>query len=156
MFRACRDGRRMVRLRLYVNGEFQHSPSAPALPLSAREAITQADFGHSLVPAPWPVQPDTPIPAMDRARLLDAYVAMNVSNWQISYGKQSLWWGPDEGGGVMFSDNADPLTMFRVNRVTPFKLPSFLGVLGPMRVEFFIGQYTGYEFMFTPSGLVGQ
>ena len=56
----------------------------------------------------------------------------------------------------MLSDNADPLTMFRVNRVTPFKLPSFLGVLGPMRVEFFIGQYSGYEFMFTPSGLVGQ
>ena len=78
---------------------------------------------------------------------------MNLSNWQLSYGKQSLWWGPDEGGGMMFSDNADPLTMFRVNRVTPFKLPSFLGVLGPMRVEFFLGQYSGYEFMFTPSGL---
>ena len=56
----------------------------------------------------------------------------------------------------MLSDNADPLTMFRINRVTPFKLPSFLGVLGPMRVEFFIGQYSGYEFMFTPSGLVGS
>ena len=57
---------------------------------------------------------------------------------------------------MMLSDNANPLTMFRINRVTPFKLPSFLGVLGPMRLEFFIGQYSGYEFMFTPSGLVGQ
>jgi hypothetical protein len=56
----------------------------------------------------------------------------------------------------MLSDNADPLTMFRINRVTPFKLPSFLGLLGPMRVEFFVGQYSGYQFMFTPSGLVGQ
>jgi hypothetical protein len=56
----------------------------------------------------------------------------------------------------MFSDNAAPLTMFRVNRTTPFQLPGFLGLLGPMRVEFFLGQYTGYEFMFTPSGLVGQ
>ena len=141
---------------VYADGEFQHSPSAAALPLSAREAITQEDFSHSLVPAPWPVPPDTPTPAIDRARFLDAYVAMNASNWQISYGRQSLWWGPDEGGGVMFSDNAAPLTMFRVNRATPFQLPSFLGVLGPMRVEFFLGQYTGYEFMFTPSGLVGQ
>ncbi len=25
-----------------------------------------------------------------------------------------------------------------------------------MRVEFFVGQYSGYQFMFTPSGLVGQ
>jgi hypothetical protein len=57
---------------------------------------------------------------------------------------------------MMMSDNAQPLRMFRVNRVTPFKLPSFLGVLGPMRLEFFLGQYSGYEFMFTPEGLVGQ
>jgi membrane-associated phospholipid phosphatase len=141
---------------VYVNSEFQHSPSAPALPLAARQAISLADFGRSIVPAPWPVEPDTPTPSVDRAHLLDAYVAMNVSDWQLSYGKQSLWWGPDEGGGMMLSDNADPLTMFRVNRVTPFKLPSFLGILGPMRVEFFIGQHSGYEFMFTPEGLVGQ
>ena len=141
---------------IYANGEFQHSPSAPALPLAARQAISIADFGRGTVPPPWPVAPDTPTPSVDRAHLLDAYVAMNVSDWQLSYGKQSLWWGPDDGGGMMFSDNADPLVMFRVNRVTPFKLPGFLGVLGPMRAEFFLGQYSGYEFMFTPSGLVGQ
>ena len=81
---------------------------------------------------------------------------MNLSDWQLSYGKQSLWWGPDEGGGMMLSDNADPLTMFRINRVTPFKLPGFLGFLGPIRAEFFLGQYSGYQFMFTPLGLIGQ
>jgi membrane-associated phospholipid phosphatase len=141
---------------VYVTGEYQHSPSAPALPLAARQAISIADFGRGTVPPPWPVAPDTPTASVDRAHLLDAYVAMNLSDWQLSYGKQSLWWGPDEGGGMMLSDNADPLTMFRINRVSPFQLPSFLGLLGPMRVEFFIGQYSGYEFMFTPSGLVGQ
>jgi hypothetical protein len=141
---------------VYVDAEFQHSPSAAALPLAARNAIALADFGRSIVPQPWPVQPDTPTPAVNRARLLDTYVAMNMSNWQLSYGKQSLKWGPDEGGGMMLSDNADPLSMFRINRVTPFKLPSFLGWLGPMRLEFFVGQYSGYQFMFTPTGLVGQ
>jgi membrane-associated phospholipid phosphatase len=140
----------------YIRSEFQYSPSAPALPLAAREAISTADFSHDIIPPPFPVPPDTPTSAIDRGRLLDAYVAMNVSNWQFSYGKQSLWWGPDEGGGMMISDNADPMTMFRINRVTPFKLPGFLGIFGPMRVEFFIGQHTGYEFMFTPMGLVGQ
>ncbi len=141
---------------MYVSGEFQHSPSAPALPLAAREAITLADFSHSIVPPPFPVPPDNPTPAVNRGRLLDSYVAMNLSDWQLSYGNQSIWWGPDIGGGMMLSDNADPLRMFRVNRVTPFKLPSFLGVLGPMRLEFFLGQYSGYEFMFTPAGLIGQ
>ena len=141
---------------IYVRSEYQHSPWAPALPLAARDAISEADFAHSIVPPPFPVPPDTPTSAVDRGRLLDAYVAMNVANWQLSYGNQSLWWGPDEGGAMMMSDNAQPLRMFRVNRVTPFKLPSFLGVLGPMRLEFFLGQYSGYEFMFTPQGLVGQ
>jgi hypothetical protein len=141
---------------IYVRSEYQHSPSAPALPLAARQAISLADFSHSIVPAPFPVPPGTPTPSIDRGRLLDTYVAMNLSDWELSYGKQSLWWGPDEGGAMMLSDNADPLTMFRINRVTPFKLPGFLGFLGPIRVEFFLGQYSGYEFMFTPLGLVGQ
>ena len=34
---------------------------------------------------------------------------------------------------MMFSDNADPINMFRIDRVTPFRLPSFLGLFGPMR-----------------------
>jgi membrane-associated phospholipid phosphatase len=141
---------------LYVNGEFQHSDSAPALPLTARQAISQEDFSHEFFPPPFPVPPDTPTAAINRGRLLDAYVAMNLSDWQLSYGKQSIWWGPSKGGGMMLSDNADPLTMFRINRVTPFKLPSVLGVLGPMRLEFFIGQYSGYEFVLAPSGLLGH
>lgn len=141
---------------VYVRGEYQHSPSAPALPLSAREAIPIEDFSHSIVPPPFPVPPDAPTLAVNRGRLLDTYVAMNLADWQFSYGNQSIWWGPDAGGAMMLSDNADPLRMFRINRVTPFKLPSLFGLLGPMRVEFFLGQYSGYEFMFTPAGLIGQ
>ena len=139
---------------VYIRSEYQHSPSAPALPLSARETISQFDIGilSYLIPPPYPVPPDTPTASIDRARLLDTYVAMNVSDWQLSYGKQSLWWGPSEGGGMMLSDAADPLTMFRVNRVKPLSL----GFLGEVRSEFFIGQYSGYEFMYTPLGLVGQ
>jgi len=81
---------------------------------------------------------------------------MNVSDWQFSFGNQSLWWGPEQGGPLMFSNNAAPLRMFRANRVTPFTLPSFLGFLGPMRVEAFLGQFSGYEFVFTPNGLIGN
>jgi membrane-associated phospholipid phosphatase len=141
---------------VYVRGEFQHSPSAPALPQDARDAISQADFGHSIVPQPFPVPPGTPTAAFDQGRFLDTYVAMNLSDWQLSYGNQSLWWGPSQGGAMMFSDNAAPIRMFRVNRVSPFTLPSFLGFLGPMRLEGFIGQFSGYEFVFTPAGLAGQ
>ena len=142
-------------LAVYVRGEYQHSPSAPALPLTATEAISRADFGAEF-PPPYPVPPDTPTSAFNQGRFLDTYVALNLSDWQLSYGNQSLWWGPSQGGPMMFSDNARPIRMFRVNRVRPFTLPSFLGLLGPMRLEGFVGQYSGYQFMLTPSGLVGQ
>jgi capsule assembly protein Wzi/PAP2 superfamily protein len=139
---------------VYVRGEYQHAPSTPALPLSARQVASQVDSLEkgSVVP----VAPGTPFPAVDQFRLLEGYVAMKLENWEVSFGKQSLWWGPGQGGPMMFSDNAEPIAMFRVNRVTPFKLPSILGLLGPMRTEFFLGQLSGYEFIQTPLGLTGQ
>ncbi|MGA2019613.1 MAG: capsule assembly Wzi family protein [Candidatus Sulfotelmatobacter sp.] len=145
-------------LAVYVRGEYQHSPSAPALPLTARDAISVADFSRIGLPSgtTFPVPPDTPISPFNEGRFLDTYVALNLSDWQLSYGNQSLWWGPSQGGPMMFSDNAAPIRMFRVNRVTPFTLPSFLGLFGPMRLEAFLGQYSGYEFVDAPSGLVGQ
>jgi len=36
--------------------------------------------------------------------------------------------------------------MLRYDRVSPFKLPGFLGALGPMRVQFFIGRLSGQQF----------
>lgn len=140
----------------YVRGEYQHSPFAPALPLLARLAISQEDFAHSQVVPPLPVPPDIPTAAFNQGRFLDAYVALNLSNWQLSYGNQSLWWGPSAGGPLMFSDNGEPVRMFRINRVAPFTLPSFLSIIGPIRLEAFLGQYSGQEFVYSPSGLVGQ
>jgi membrane-associated phospholipid phosphatase len=139
------------RLVAYVRGEYQHAPSSPALPLAARQFIAGVD-GPTL-----PVPPGTPNPTVDHFQLLDAYLAMNFENWQLSYGKQSLWWGPSVGGPLMFSDNATPVTMFRINRVSPFKLPSILGWMGPVRMELFVGQLAGHEFLFDDVvGLVGQ
>ena len=139
-------------LVVYARGEFQHSPSAPALPLAAREAISLADFKQIGGLTSFPVPPGTPTSAFSEGRFLDTYVALNLSDWELSYGNQSLWWGPSQGGAMMFSNNAAPIRMFRVNRITPFTLP----LLGPMRVEAFIGQYSGYEFVYSPTGLVGQ
>ena len=134
---------------VYVRGEYQHAPEGAALSDTARQTIQTVD---SLPFAP----PGTPPATIDRFRLLDAYVAMGLENWQVSFGKQSLSWGPGQGGPMMVSNNADPVNMFRVSRVTPFKLPSIFGWLGPMRTEFFLGQLAGYEFILSPSGLVGQ
>ena len=133
----------------YVRAEYQQSPSAPSLPEAAL-IINNRTIAPALTP------PATPIPSVSQMQLLDAYVGLNFDNLQITFGQQSLWWGPGNGGPMLFSNNAPPIRMFRINRITPLKLPSFLHWLGPMRTEFFFGQLTGYEFVFNPSGLVGQ
>ena len=131
----------------YVRGEEQSAPSIPAYSLTTRQAIQQVDF-YPQVP------PGTPQSSVARFRLLDAYVGLAWSDWQISFGKQSLSWGPGDGGSMTFSNNAQPVNMFRISRTTPLKLPSILGLLGTMRTEFFFGQLAGQEFLQNPSGVV--
>ena len=134
----------------YLRGEYQHAAAGPELPLAARQFISNADFGLPLPPAQL-------FPSVDRFRALDAYVAMKFENWQVSFGKQSLWWGPGEGGSMMFSDNAEPVTMLRISRMSPIKLPSIFGLMGPVRTEFFVGRLSGHEFIYgAPTGLQGQ
>jgi membrane-associated phospholipid phosphatase len=134
----------------YLRGEYQHAPAGTALPLAARQYISNIDFGLPLPPAQL-------LQSVDRFRALDAYVAMNLEDWQISFGRQSLWWGPGQGGSMMFSDNAEPVTMLRISRVSPIKLPGIGGWLGPVRTEFFVGRLSGQEFVYgAPTGLLGQ
>jgi membrane-associated phospholipid phosphatase len=139
----------------YVRGEFQYAPSAPALTASVRQLIPLIqDIKVQNVPI---VPPAVPIGQVDRLQLLDAYIGITLYNWQVTFGKQSLWWGPGKGGSMMLGNNADPINMFRIDRVSPFKLPSILGWMGPMRVEFFLGQLAGHNFIFgESSGLTGS
>jgi len=57
---------------------------------------------------------------------------------------------------MMFSNNAEPVNMFRINRISPLQLPSILKFLGPVRMEFFVGQLDGHHFVNGPSGLTGS
>ena len=141
-------------LTAYVRGEYQHAPSIPALSAQARQFLESADWnGAPLLPEP----PDVGSPVVNRLQLMDAYVAVNVEDWQLSFGKQSLWWGPSQGGPMMFSDNAVPVTMLRLDRVSPFHLPWLFGLMGPTRWEFFLGRLSGHDFVFGYStGLIGQ
>jgi membrane-associated phospholipid phosphatase len=126
---------------IYARGEYQSAPSAPSLSPAAVSFISEAD---SLPPNP----PSMPIAAISRFQLLDAYVGMTLADWQISFGRQSLWWGPGEQGAMLFTNNAQPLNkMFRISRVSPFRLPSGLGLLGDIRMEFFLGQVAGQQFI---------
>jgi membrane-associated phospholipid phosphatase len=126
---------------LYVRGEYQHSPSAPGYSPAALQAIEYADQT---------TQPDVPVTTtVNRFTLLDTYAAANADGWNLSFGKQSLWWGPAEGGALMFSDNAEPIYMFRAAR-TIVDLPWILRRLGQVKLDFFFGKLSGNEFPARP------
>ena len=131
----------------YFRGELQTAPSIPALPLSARQFLVFADQLPSVPPA-------TGTSSVQQFQMLDAYVGLTLSNWEFSFGRQSLNWGPGDagqGGSIMFSDNAAPINMFRVNRVTPLSIPFVSRFLGPMRMEVFFGQLAGQHFAGGPN-----
>jgi hypothetical protein len=132
----------------YFRGEWQASAGLPAFSLSTRQTIQQINHVPELPPADQP--------AVSQFQVLDAYVGLAFSNWQLTFGRQSLWWGPGDGGPLIFGDNAAPINMFRINRVTPFKLPSILGWLGPLRLEFFLGQLEGHQFIGGQGGVAGS
>jgi membrane-associated phospholipid phosphatase len=132
---------------IYGRGEYQYAPSGPAPSAATLGFISIADY----LP---PNAPAIPTASTSRLRPLDAYVGMNLGNWQMSFGRQSLWWGPSEGGTLALTDNAQPIDMFRVNRVSPFRLPSVLGYLGALRLDFFLGRLTGQEFI--NNGVLGM
>jgi membrane-associated phospholipid phosphatase len=133
----------------YVRGEVQTAPSIPALSISARQ------FSAGAVGAPT-LPPDTPSRAIQQFQVLDAYAGLALSNWQVSFGRQSFSWGPGEGGALMISNNAVPIDVFRVNRVSPLQPPSILKLLGATRMEFFVGQLSGHHFVVAPSGATGS
>ena len=120
---------------VYARGEFQHAPSGPTVSPEVQIALDNIDANPGL--------PRSPQPERNQARLLDAYVGLNLANWQLSYGQESQWWGPGESGPLLFTDNASPLRMFHIDRVSPFHLPWIGRFLGPMRWDAFFGKLQG-------------
>jgi hypothetical protein len=126
----------------YIRAEFQHAPSAPAFSADARNFIGAIDQV--------PVPPDTPIAAINRPELLDTYLGVNLGNFEIVLGRQSLSWGPGPGGSLLWSDNIEPVDMVQLVNPEPFRLPGFLSYLGPARVDEFFGRLGGHDFIRRP------
>jgi membrane-associated phospholipid phosphatase len=134
-------------LFFYFSGEFQHSPAAPALSAPVRDFIAQSDKVA--------VPPDTPFAAINQFRFLDAYAGVNVHGWQLTFGNQSLSWGPGSGGSLLLSDNAAPFPMVRLSPENSFEVPGLSKILGPFSVDQFVGRLDGHPGVSEP-WLYGQ
>jgi membrane-associated phospholipid phosphatase len=123
-------------LFFYVGAEFQHSPSAPALSPTVRAFIANRDEDSPPLAVPF-----API---NQFALLDAYAGINLHGWQITFGNQSLSWGPGVGGSLLLSNNAAPFPMLRIMPEKPMEIPGISRVLGPIVIDQFFGQLEGH------------
>lgn len=129
-----------------LQGEYEHSPSIPSYPPDVLQAIATQD---SVLPLP------NGRPGIDRFQLLDSDFAVTFNDLRISIGKQSLDLGPGRGGGLLFSNNANPVPMLKIDQTAPIKIPGLSKLLGPTRSEFFFGQLSGQHWIFSDGTLFG-
>ncbi len=133
------------RVSLYFRGEYQHAPSAlgysPAL-------FTSLSQGVDLIPvASNPRQatiPLGPIASTDDFRILEANASARFGNHEFSFGKSDHWLGPAEGGAFGWSNNAENIYAFQIDRTEPLHVPLLSDLLGPFRYDFFVGSLQGH------------
>jgi hypothetical protein len=151
------------RFLIYARGEFQGAPSGAGYSAALAQALASVDVtnyvfnntcmlegsGSSCVPLPvsqLTTIPLGPIGAATNGRILEAYASAHYLNHEISFGKQDDWLGPGLGAGMAYSNNAENIYSFRINRVEPLHIPGLSYITGPFRYEFLVGSLKGHVF----------
>lgn len=145
------------RFLLYVRGEFQGAPSASgySTALSQELATLDGDVNYLNTKIPIPLDRQATIPAGPIAtttdgRILEAYVSAHLFNHEVSFGKQDDWLGPGLGSGMAYSNNAENIYSFRINRTEPLHIPLLSKATGPFRYDFLIGPLKGHTYPIDP------
>jgi hypothetical protein len=149
------------RFVFYARGEFEASPSATGYSQALAQALSTVDGTTFLnlatnLPYPQATIPMGPIGNTANARVMEAYVSVHLINHQISFGKQDEWLGPGLGGGMAYSNNAENIYSFRINRVEPLHIPLLSRLTGPFRYDFLVGKLRGHTYMPNPANPGGS
>ncbi len=147
------------RFSLYVRGEYQHAPSSYGysvdpgtcnqfVPVGLAEQLSAIDEITFCNPynANQATIPAGPIAAQNPFRLQEATLSFHVLGHEISGGKSDSWDGPGLGSAMNWSNNAEDIYSFRINRVEPLYIPYVSKVMGPLRYDFFVGSLKGHTF----------
>lgn len=130
---------------LYVRGEYQHSPSAAGYSYALANQLSSLDrIPYGPPNEPQATIPAGPIAAQNPFRLVEASLSVHLLGHEISGGKTDAWLGPGAGGALAWSNNAENIYSFRVNRVEPLNIPLVSKLFGPVRYDFFIGSLKGH------------
>lgn len=124
---------------IYVRGEYQYgSSSQEYTPAQAQDVAASDGLPVNSVPT---------FGASSRLRTVEAYAGLNLADWQLTFGQQSIWWGANRSTSLLLSNNAQAMPMLRVERVSPLRLPSLLGLFGPVYLSGFLGRIGGYRYL---------
>jgi len=143
------------RFLLYVRGEFQGAPSAAGYSTALGQTLSNIDlpppydpryYNYPIPPAGQATIPLGPIPAAIDGRVMEAYVSAHYLNHEIFFGKQDEWMGPGLGGGMAYSNNAENIYAFHIDRVEPLRIPLLSRLTGPFRYEFLVGSLKGHKY----------
>jgi Capsule assembly protein Wzi/PAP2 superfamily len=134
----------------YARGEYQQAPSVFPYNTTQLQAIETVDFLPQGLPG-FSINTGS----YCRFQLLEGAVSVNLDNIQVSFGKQSAWLGPGQSGSLLFSDNAAPMEMVKIDATTPYEIPLLSKLLGPARTEFFLGRLSGQQWIDSPPTLYG-
>jgi hypothetical protein len=139
------------RFSFYLRGEYQHSPGGTGY---STALASQLSLNDGIVFAPPNDPQDTipagPIPAQNNFRIVEADVSYYVLRNEISFGKTDAWLGPAQGSSMAWSNNAENIYSFRINRTEPLFIPYLSKLVGPMRYDFFYGSLKGHTYPNSP------
>ena len=134
------------RFSLYVRAEYEHAPSATGY---SQALANQLSLGDNIGAYQAPNAPQATIPAGDIAaqnplRIVEANLSYHVLSHEISLGKSDAWLGPAAGASMAWSNNAEDIYSFRINRIEPLRIPLLSRITGPFRYDFFYGSLKGH------------
>jgi hypothetical protein len=137
------------RFQVYARAEFQGSPSWAGYSTDLAHTLSNVDnvtFINPVTNQPYhqATIPLGPIDTTTQVRVLEAYASANYWNHEISFGRQDNWLGPGLGGGMAYSNNAENIWSFRINRAEPLRIPGLSRLTGPFRYDFIVGPLRGH------------
>jgi hypothetical protein len=137
------------RFLLYAREEFQGAPAASGYSPALAQILSNLDQVTYINPVTGlaynqATMPQGPVGSTTDGRVVEAYVSTHVLNHEISFGKQDDWLGPGQGGAMAYSNNAENIYSFRINRIEPLQVPLLSRLTGPFRYEFLVGSLKGH------------
>ncbi len=120
----------------YFHGEYQEAGGRAPYSQGVQDYLGAVDGV--------PVQAPSRVPSTSRFEPLEFYLGAHLGVFDVTFGKQSIWWGPGEASAFAFSNNAEPFYSLRVSQQTPVVLPGPLRLLGHIRTEFLVGKLSGH------------